>query len=212
MLKQIIDKDIETMEPEIFERIKKDILYINYFDVDKKQQIIESQYTSKQHLRDTILKSCHIPFLSDGSCCIQENGCRLIDGGLPYIFPEREKRLNKHILYISISGTSKIKTMWDAKNEKTMHGRVLQGILDVYHFLLKQKETEMCSFVDKWSFTDFLILRIKYCLCIGIVYIASWFIVIGRWVTPVAEKSELYHKMLPIWRDICRDWFLHFYF
>ena len=212
MLKQIIDKDIETMEPEIFERIKKDILYINYFDVDKKQQIIESQYTSKQHLRDTILKSCHIPFLSDGSCCIQENGCRLIDGGLPYIFPEREKRLNKHILYISISGTSKIKTMWDAKNEKTMHGRVLQGILDVYHFLLKQKETEMCSFVDKWSFTDFLILRIKYCPCIGIVYIASWFIVIGRWVTPVAEKSELYHKMLPIWRDICRDWFLHFYF
>ena len=46
MLKQIIDKDIETMEPEIFERIKKDILYINYFDVDKKQQIIESLYTS----------------------------------------------------------------------------------------------------------------------------------------------------------------------
>ena len=51
-----------------------------------------------------------------------------------------------------------------AKNEKTMHGRILQGILDVYHFLLKQKETEMCIIVDKWSYTDFLILRIKYSL------------------------------------------------
>ena len=212
ILKKIIDDDFTAMTPEIFERIKNDVLYINYFDVEKKEQILESRYTSREHLRDTILKSCHIPFLSDGSCCVQENGRLLLDGGLPYIFPERRGRQNKRILYISISGASKIKTMFNTKNEKTIHGRFLEGVLDVYNFLLKEKKTAMCSFVDNWSFLDFMILRFKYGTLTLIIYLIYWLIVVGRFILPLAEKSELYHKMLPIWRDACRDGFLFFCF
>lgn len=212
ILKQIIDDDIAAMSPEVFERIKNDILYINYFDVEKKEQILESRYTSKKHLRDTILKSCHLPFLSDGSCCVQENGRLLLDGGLPYIFPERERRLNKRILYISISGASKIKTMFNTKNEKTIHGRFLEGVLDVYNFLLKEKKTAMCSFVDTWALQEFMLLRFKHGIITIAVYIIYLLIIIGRWVVPLAEKNELYHKMLPIWRDACRDGFLFFCF
>jgi hypothetical protein len=212
ILKQIIDDDIAAMSPEVFERIKNDILYINYFDVEKKEQILESRYTSKKHLRDTILKSCHLPFLSDGSCCVQENGRLLLDGGLPYIFPERERRLNKRILYISISGASKIKTMFNTKNEKTIHGRFLEGVLDVYNFLLKEKKTAMCSFVDTWALQEFMLLRFKHGIITIAVYIIYWLIVVGRFILPLAEKSELYHKMLPIWRDACRDGFLFFCF
>ena len=196
----------------MFEKIKHDVLYINYFDVEKKEQILESRYLSKEHLRNTILKSCHIPFLSDGTCCIQDNGRLLLDGGLPYIFPERERRLNKRILYISISAASKIKTMFNTKNEKTIHGRSLEGILDIYNFLLKQKKTTMCSFVDTWSLQEFMLLRFKHGVITIAVYIIYLSIIIGRWVVPLAEKSELYHKMLPIWRDVCQDWFLHFCF
>jgi len=212
ILKQIIDDDIAAMTPDMFEKIKHDVLYINYFDVEKKAQILESRYISKEHLRNTILKSCHIPFLSDGTCCIQDNGRLLLDGGLPYIFPERERRLNKRILYISISAASKIKTMFNTKNEKTIHGRSLEGILDVYNFLLKKEKTTMCSFVDTWSLQEFMLLRFKHGVITIAVYIIYLLIIIGRWVVPLAEKSELYHKMLPIWRDVCKDWFLHFCF
>ena len=182
------------MTPEIFERIKNDVLYINYFDVEKKEQILESRYTSREHLRDTILKSCHIPFLSDGSCCVQENGRLLLDGGLPYIFPERRGRQNKRILYISISGASKIKTMFNTKNEKTIHGRFLEGVLDVYNFLLKEKKTAMCSFVDNWSFLDFMILRFKYGTLTLIIYLIYWLIVVGRFILPLAEKANYITK------------------
>jgi predicted patatin/cPLA2 family phospholipase len=212
ILKKIIDDDFAAMSPEVFERIKNDVLYINYFDVEKKEQILESRYTSREHLRDTILKSCHIPFLSDGSCCVQENGRLLLDGGLPYIFPERRGQQNKRILYISISGASKIKTMFNTRNEKTIHGRFLEGVLDVYNFLSKEKKTAMCSFVDNWSFLDFMILRFKYGTLTLIIYLIYWLIVVGRFILPLAEKSELYHKMLPIWRDACRDGFLFFCF
>ena len=212
ILKQIIDDDIASLTPDMFEKIKHDVLYINYFDVKKKEQILEPRYLSKEHLRNTILKSCHIPFLSDGTCCIQDNGRLLLDGGLPYIFPERERRLNKRILYISISAASKIKTMFNTKNEKTIHGRSLEGILDIYNFLLKQKKTTMCSFVDTWSLQEFMLLRFKHGVITIAVYIIYLSIIIGRWVVPLAEKSELYHKMLPIWRDVCQDWFLHFCF
>jgi len=212
ILKKIIDDDFAAMSSEVFERIKNDILYINYFDVQKKEQILESRYTSREHLRDTILKSCHIPFLSDGSCCVQENGRLLLDGGLPYIFPERDRRLNKRILYISISGASKIKTMFNTRNEKTIHGRFLEGVLDVYNFLLKGKKTTMCSFIDNWSFFDFMVLRFKHGALTLIIYLIYWLIIIGRFIVPLAEKSELYHKIIPIWRDVCQDWFLYFCF
>lgn len=212
ILKKIIDDDFAAMSPEVFERIQNDVLYINYFDVEKKEQILESRYTSREHLRDTILKSCHIPFLSDGSCCVQENGRLLLDGGLPYIFPERDRRLNKRILYISISGASKIKTMFNTRNEKTIHGRFLEGVLDVYNFLLKDKKTTMCSFIDNWSFFDFMVLRFKHGTLTLIIYLIYWLIIIGRFIVPLAEKSELYHKIIPIWRDVCQDWFLYFCF
>lgn len=212
ILKKIIDDDFAAMSPEVFERIQNDVLYINYFDVEKKEQILESRYTSREHLRDTILKSCHIPFLSDGSCCVQDNGRLLLDGGLPYIFPERQGRQNKRILYISISGASKIKTMFNTRNEKTIHGRFLEGVLDVYKFLSKEKKTAMCSFVDNWTFLDFMILRFKYGTLTLIIYLIHWSIVVGRLILPLAKKSELYHKMLPIWRDACRDGFLFFCF
>jgi len=143
---------------------------------------------------------------------VQDNGRLLLDGGLPYIFPERDRRLNKRILYISITGASKIKTMFNTKNEKTIYGRFLEGVLDVYNFLLKEKKTSMCSFVDTWSFLDFMILRFKHGSLTLIIYLIYWLIIIARLILPLAEKSELYHKMLPIWRDVCQDWLLYFCF
>ena len=218
ILKQIITEDVANITTKKFDEIKNDVLYINYFDVEKQQQILESKFTSKRHLLDTILKSCHIPFLSDGICCYQDNERFLVDGGLPYIFTEREKRLNKRILYISISGISiisipsKLKTMLSTKNEKTIHGRALEGILDIYTFLLKGKRTAMCSFVDNWTLLDFMLLRFKSFAIIMIVYFIYLCFIFSRWMRPLAEKSELYHKIQPIWRDACQDWFLFFCF
>ena len=218
ILKEIITRDIENISAEQFDKIKNDVLYINYFDIEKRQHVLESKYTSKQHLKNTIMKSCHIPFLSNGTCCHQDDDRFLVDGGLPYIFPEREKLPNKHILYISVSGLtfssvpSKLKAMLNTKNEKTIHGRALEGILDIYTFLLKGKRTAMCSFVDNWTLSDFILLRLKSCALTMVVYFVYLLFIFSKYIIPLAEKSELYHKLVSIWKDTCKDLFLYFCF
>ena len=40
------------------------------------------------------------------------------------------------------------------KNEKTNLHRILIGVLDFHLFLIKQRKTAMCSYVNDWYITD----------------------------------------------------------
>ena len=110
---------------------------------------------------------------------------------------------NKHILYISVSGLtfssvpSKLKAMLNTKNEKTIHGRALEGILDIYTFLLKGKRTAMCSFVDNWTLSDFILLRLKSCALTMVVILSIYFLFF---------QNILYHWLKKV--NYTTSWFL----
>ena len=91
-------------------------------------------YSDKEELKNVLLKSCHLPFISDGNIFIQDNSCCYLDGAFPYIFSEREQVGKRKLLYISLSKLSKIKDMFFIKNETSIYGRISEGILDGYQF------------------------------------------------------------------------------
>jgi len=121
------------------------ILYISYYDIKKGKKIVKSKYKNVDHLLDTVYKSCFIPFVANGNMVYKN---RYYDGINPHIFPFESNRKN---LYLDLFGSDKIGHMLSVKNEKTNFHRILAGLLDIHLFYIKQNNTQMCSYVNKWS-------------------------------------------------------------
>jgi hypothetical protein len=97
---------------------------------------------------NTIIKSCFIPYLIDGEMLYEQS---YIDGINPYIFNVEQ---GKKILYLDLFGYDKIGNLLNVKNEKTNYHRILSGLLDIHNFYIKQSNTQMCSYVNDWSFAN----------------------------------------------------------
>ena len=197
------------MNDEIFQKIKNDTLYISYYDVINKTFIVKHNYETKEDLKETILKSCHFPFLVDGHCLFKN---QFVDGCIPHIFPEREKSDNHHILYITINRFSQVKGLFNTHNEKNVHGRALEGVLDIYQFFLYDKPTKICSYVHQWSLFDYTKLRIKQFLSLLIIYFIHNCINIHTKLKPYLDTIEIFHYIQPITSYFYQDFLLYFCF
>ena len=208
IIKKILESINEKMDDTTFQKIKKNKFYIGYHDVKKKKQIIKSKYTNKEDLKKALLKSSHIPYLMNNQCLFHDSSHCFIDGGLPYIFPERERNLNTHILYISITQISTLKNMLYIKNE-SVYGRITDGILDAYKFFLHKKPTKFCSFINQWYISDFIYLRLKKLTMIIFCYIIEIGIRAGHIIKPLLCRCSLYKKMTPVLYEMYRDILLY---
>jgi hypothetical protein len=74
---------------------------------------------------------------------------RYCDGITPYILPFE---INKKLLYLDLLGSDKIGYALSVKNENTNFHRILAGLLDMHLFYIKQNNTQMCSYINSWSF------------------------------------------------------------
>lgn len=120
-------------------------LYISYYDIKKGKKIVKRKYKNMDDLLDTVYKSCFVPFVANGNMVYKN---RYYDGVNPYIFPHESNRKN---LYLDLFGYDKIAHMLSVKNENTNFHRILAGLLDIHLFYIKQNNTQMCSYVNKWS-------------------------------------------------------------
>ena len=144
-------------------------LYITYFDTTKNKQIIKKKYKNCEEVKNTILKSMHVPYLFDRNITDNE-GC--IDGAFPYIFKQK-KRENKKILFVNLQSFDKFINMIYIKKEKNIYSRVFNGILDIHNFFSENKPTKMCSYVNEWGIKDILLFRLREIIYTMIVYILS---------------------------------------
>jgi len=209
VLKDIVDQDIDNLDDELFQQIKKNKLFIAYHDVNKKKKTICNEYSTKEELKQVLLKSCHFPYLVNGQCFLEDSSSCFFDGVLPYIFSEREQTSESRILYISLSHLSKLKSIIFIKNENTIYGRVSEGILDAYQFFLRKKPTRFCSFVNQWHIGDFVYLRFKNLFFIVFCYIMEMSLKVGKKVQPLLIRSSLYNEMIPVFNEIYRDILLY---
>ena len=206
ILHKSLDKNIEKLTPENFEKIQKR-LFLTFHTSEK--QIIQSEYDNTEDLKKALLKTAHLPILSNGELYLKDKGSFFLDGLLPYIFKDRSESINHHILYISPNSFSKLKNMFITKNEISTYGRVSEGILDVYSFFFNKKQSEMCSFVNKWSISSFISLRIKHLLIILFLYTIRAFSHISHKILPYLKQNELYNNTEPIVKNMFSDIFLY---
>jgi len=209
VLKDILNKDIDELDDETFQKIKANKLFITYHDVTQKKKIICNEYSTKEELKTVLLKSCHFPYLVNGQCFLEDSSSCFFDGGLPFIFPEREQTTDSRILYIYLSHLSNLKNIIFIKNENTIYGRVSEGILDAYQFFFRKKPTRFCSFVNQWHIGNFVCLRIKNLFFIFFCYIMETSLKMGKKVQPLLIRSSLYNEILPVFNEMYRDILLY---
>ena len=141
---------------EEFSKIKKDKFFVSY--TKNGNQIFKSSYKTKKKLLNSILKSIHIPYLTTGKYYHIEGKNKYLDGGQPFIFNNRCKNDKRHIFYLD---NSNIFTMFSIKKEVNSHGRLIEGALQCYNYILKGKRGFLCSYVHKWTTYDYIIISMK---------------------------------------------------
>ena len=140
-LKRILTPRMKHNNCELF----NNKLYISFYNVKKGKKIVKSNYKNVDDLFETIYKSSFFPFLIDGNLLYKK---KYIDGINPFVF---KSQLNKKILYLDLFGYDKLPYILNIKNEKNNFHRILNGLLDIHSFFIKQSNTTMCSFKEDWS-------------------------------------------------------------
>lgn len=162
-----IKECIDIINDDQFTIIQKGKLFITYNNIDNLEHNIQDEYSDKYDLMNAILKSSHLPYITNDKMC-QENF--FIDGGTPFIFYDREKNPEKKILYISINNFSKITKMMNVK-DINCDGKILAGVLECYNLFHTNQKNNLCSFIHQWNSYDFLSIRIKELIIKIIVYL-----------------------------------------
>jgi hypothetical protein len=208
ILKKILKDYVYSISDDDFNNIKKDKLFICYNNIKLNKKIVKSNYKNRDELIKALEHSSYIPHISNKDFC---NEGFFIDGGMPFIFENREKNNDNKILYVSISQLSNIKNMIITKDINGT-GRVLYGILKCYEFFFHKKNNNMCSFVNDWSMMDYFIVRGKQIIVSILIYLLIIFYYLKNYIDPYIKKNKLYLLLKPIFNELYKDILLQYCF
>jgi hypothetical protein len=179
-------------------------LFVSYHNITKNKKVIKSVYKSPEHLTNSLVKSCFIPYLIDGTI-MYEN--KYVDGITPYIFKE-EKGVK--ILYLDLFGIDKLTNMFNIKNEKTPTHRVLSGLLDIHNFFIKKYNTPMCSYVNEWSTVTKTGHNLKLAFEKTVILLICALVCFEKHVKPYVQDTLGYKLIELIIKDIFIILFEHY--
>ena len=162
--KDAIDTFFTQLPENIYEKVNNR-LYINYYNIDTREEKLKTCFASKEEIKQTILYSSFVPYFMNGD--MSYNGH--IDGFNPYIFENRTIDDDK-ILFIHLSTPDKFKKCFHVKGEVNPDNRIFEGILETHKLFTNQYST-LCSWVNNWGIKKYGILRIRQLLWLLVVYI-----------------------------------------
>lgn len=165
----ILDKIRENTPDNICEIVNKK-LYISYYDLKVGKKMVKCKYKNMDDVLETIKRSCYVPILLDKNILYKN---RYIDGFTPHIFRINNRR--RPVLYLDLLGYDKFYDVISIKNEKTNLHRILNGLLDIHLFYIKQKPTMMCSYVNNWSFINNVYYHFVRAIVEKIIYYTIYF-------------------------------------
>ena len=197
-LEQQLRKLVFNLSDNQFKSLQKKKLYVRFYDINTKECILKNKYKNREDLIETILKSCHMPFLINGKMFYEKDNKQYIDGGMPYIFKDYEMKDKRKTLYMTLTRYDKIKSILNVSNEKTIHGRILEGIIDTYNFFLKKRTTDMCSYVEEWGIPETLryaTFSFAYKILVYVIYILYK---IHEYIFPFISKTSIYKQLSPL--------------
>jgi len=174
----------------ICEKINKKI-FISYNNLKTQQKIVKSKFKNIDDIFDTIIKSCFLPIFIDGNILYKK---KYLDGFNPYIFSFDKKKCNKQILYLDLYGYDKISDLFSIKNEKSNCHRILTGMLDINCFYTKQRDTSMCSYVNKWNIIKKTRNFIRKILEKIILFVLYLFVLFNEYF-PFINNNSIFNKL-----------------
>ena len=161
VIRDFIDNIFETDEK--MRNIVNGKLYISYSDISECKQVVISEFSDKNHLIDTILRSSFIPLLVDGNIKTEE---KFVDGIFPYIFKDSINRI-LYIELVRLNVQDLIKCMV-TKKEKNIHYRIIQGVADASRFFTEGYADHL-SWYDNWSFLKVLQMNAIYFVILSVL-------------------------------------------
>lgn len=171
-----------SLPSDIIEKINGK-LYICYYNVKTRKQIVKHNYKNVNDLFETIRRSCSFPYVIDNKIYYKK---KYIDGLYPYIF----KNSKNKILYLNIHHFNKIGGIISIKNEPTNVQRILEGILEIHIFFLHGDKTNICSFTDEWTLLD-ICSHYVFIKIMDLLFILLHYIYIIRKILEDSKDNEL---------------------
>jgi hypothetical protein len=180
-------------------------LYINYFDIEKKNEVVVSVYKSEKDILKYIQNTSYIPIFTDGKLCYNNS----IDGIVPYLFYDRDISDPKNLI-INLHDIGTYKQMINTKNEKNCEHRRLTGILEIHHFFLHNEKSKMCSYIEDWKPRDFIVYRMKAIIRLIIGYFIYFTITINKYIPMFIKDNIFFIKVLHNVRQLFLDYFIYY--
>lgn len=143
-------------------------LFVCYYDLKYNRKIVRSTYKNVDDVMETIIRSCYVPFLIDHQILYKN---RYMDGVNAYMF---HKKRNRKILHLELMSLNKWAMCCSVKNEINNFQRILEGLLDIHSFYIRQRCTSMCSFVENWSWNQQVFYSFKFIIERISVKIVKW--------------------------------------
>ena len=201
LLKNYYDTILDLILNDIDIKKINNKLFITYFDIKKKEQVITSTYKNKKYLKKILRKSIHVPFMIDRNMCYNNS----IDGCYPFIFKERTNK----ILFINLQTLEKIKNIYVIKNEKNIFARILTGILDIHNFYTNNT-CDMCSYVNDWSIYQILLYRSKELIFTLLCYLINISLILKKYIPNCIDDNIYYNKLLVNINNIYNDIIIYY--
>jgi hypothetical protein len=186
--KQIINTfidDVFSKDTEIAVLSKlNERLFISYYNIKKHRQHTISTFKDKAHIIECILRSSHIPYIMDGCASYKK---KYMDGISPHIFNNGFPSL-----FIKLLTFQKCSRSIMIKSENNIHYRLLTGVADVNEFFTTGN-SDMCSFVGNWSYSNILQLRAREMLFFTIFSLIGWLMIVKSYLPKTVTNSLIYN-------------------
>lgn len=164
-------------------------LFISYNDINKLEHIVISEYKSKKEVTDYIVRSAFIPLVFNGELQYKDRYC---DGLSPYLF----NKSSNPTLFISLISLRDIKYTVYSKNDNDIWEKFFKGLDDIHLFFKNDmKSSKYCSFIEKWTFYDFLIFSLREIITFIIIILVKCSSYIDKNIL-LYIKNNIYYKRL----------------
>ena len=182
-------------------------LYLNYFDVEKKQEEIISSFDSIKQVVECLKYTSYLPVITDGNMHYNNK----VDGARPYIFETRGSN-EKKILYLDLNFVGKIKNFFNTSTDKNGSARILKGIIDVHDFFSEGEQTTMCSYVNNWNLKDYGFHRFKELIWVVFIYFMMLSSVIYNRLNPWLSSYSVFNLIKNIFKKFVIDIYIKIVF
>jgi hypothetical protein len=141
-------------------------LYISYYDINKKCDIVSHTFKNNRDLYLKLRYSTFLPLFIDGRLSMNNK----TDAGVPHVFYEDNK-----VLFINLTTIKKFTTQLNISTKNSMY-KILHGIIDIHQFYTTGFKTELCSYVNNWTTYETLVFKLRVLFFYIIKFILSYLI------------------------------------